>query len=304
MKAIKVAIVQAAPVMYDATKTLERVEEYVSEAAGKGVDLVLFPESFIPAYPRSESFGAVVGNRSAQGKARWQAYWEASVDAPGPITERLGEIAAQHSLYLVIGVTERSQTGHTLFCTLLYFSPKGKMCGKHRKIKPTGSERIIWGEGKGDDLEVLTTPIGRVGGLICWENYMPLARMTLYRQGVEIYLAPTADDRDSWQATLRHIACEGRCVVLGANQFVRPQDYPDAWKPQDEAIARCRGGSAIVDPLGNYLAGPLFDKEGLLIAEFDPAILIRAGMDFDVDGHYQRPDLFHFSWKRPLAPES
>jgi nitrilase len=184
----------------------------------------------------------------------------------------------------------------TLYCTTLYFGPDGRLLGKHRKLKPTGAERLIWGEGDGSTLTVLATPHGKVGGLICWENYMPLARMAMYAQGVEIYLAPTADSRDTWQATMQHIACEGRCFVLGCNQFVTPEMYPAELLALDnvaepQALA-CRGGSVIVSPLGEVLAGPLYDQEGILCADLDLAEVARGKLDFDVVGHYARPDVF------------
>jgi nitrilase len=173
------------------------------------------------------------------------------------------------------------------------------LLGKHRKLKPTGAERVIWGEGDGSTLTVLQTPLGNIGGLVCWENYMPLARMALYGKRVEIYLAPTADARDSWQATLRHIACEGRCFVLGCNQYLTKDDYADDLECiedlSDLPHVLCRGGSAIVSPLGEYLAGPLYDQEGILTADLNLADVAQAKFDFDVVGHYARPDVFKLS---------
>jgi nitrilase len=195
----------------------------------------------------------------------------------------------------------------TLYCTLLYFGPDGRLLGKHRKLKPTAAERLVWGEGDGSTLTVLDTGLGKIGGLICWENYMPLARMAMYAKGVELYLAPTADARDSWQATLRHIACEGRCFVLGCNQFVTKAMYP-ADLPGLEDLAQqpevmCRGGSAIISPLGDVLAGPLYDQEGILVADLDLAEVARAKFDLDVVGHYARPDVFQLVVnERPALP--
>jgi nitrilase len=202
---------------------------------------------------------------------------------------------------LAMGIIERDSQfgGGTLYCTLLYLGPDGRVIGKHRKLKPTGAERLIWGEGDGSTLTVLETPLGRIGGLICWENYMPLARMALYGKGVEIYLAPTADARETWQATLTHIACEGRCFVLGCNQFVRREMYPadlqemDELKEQPEVM--CRGGSAIISPLGEVMAGPLTDGEGMLFAKLDRGEIVRSKVDFDVVGHYARPDVFQLT---------
>jgi len=294
---IQVAVVQAAPVLFDREATVERTVQLTAKAAGQGAQLILFPEAFIPAYPRGFSFGMVVGSRSSAGRELWQRYWANSVEVPGPTTDALGAAARENQVYLNIGVIERE--GGTLYCTLLYFGPDGRLLGKHRKLKPTGAERLIWGEGDGRTLTVVETELGKIGGLICWENYMPLARIALYNQGVEIYLAPTADSRDSWQATLRHIACEGRCFVLNCNQFVTkemvPADLPGIEELDGLPEILCRGGSAIVSPLGDYLAGPLFDQEGILYAELDMAQLVRAKLDFDVVGHYARPDVFQFT---------
>lgn len=292
----KASVIQASPVLFDREATVEKACRLVQEAANQGSKLVLLPESFIPAYPRGFSFGAVVGNRSAEGRALWQRYWENSVDVPGPATEALGEAARQADVYLGVGVTERDRG--SLYCTLLYFGPDGCLLGKHRKLKPTASERLIWGEDDGSTLTAVQTELGMVGGLICWENYMPLARMVMYQKGVQIYLAPTADSREAWQSTMRHIALEGRCFVLGCNQYVTREMYPSDLPGYEELAAQpevmCRGGSVIVSPMGEVLAGPLFDKEGILTAELDLSEIIRGKFDFDVAGHYNRPDIFDF----------
>lgn len=298
---VTVAVVQAAPVLFNQVATIPKACRLITEAAAQGAKLVLLPEAFIPAYPRGFSFGMVVGSRSPHGRALWQRYWENSMVVPGPATDALGQIAREAGIYLAIGVIERDQTfsGGTLYCTLVYFGPDGRLLGKHRKLKPTGAERLIWGEGDGSTLTVLDTEIGRIGGLICWENYMPLARTAMYGQGVEIYLAPTADSRETWQATLRHIALEGRCYVLGCNQYVTksmyPADLPGIEELETQPEVMCRGGSAIISPLGEVMAGPLFDAEGILVAEIDHAEVVRAKLDFDVVGHYARPDVFQLT---------
>ena len=305
----RVGVVQAAPVLFDAQATTEKACELLAAAAAGGAQLVLFPEAFIPAYPRGLSFGAVVGSRSEAGRRTWQRYWANAVDVPGPITAALGEAARRHQVTLAIGVVERDSefSGGTLFCTLLYFGPDGRLLGKHRKLKPTASERLIWGEGDGSTLAVVPTPLGKVGGLICWENYMPLARAAMYGKGVEIYLAPTADSRDSWQATLQHIACEGRCFVLGCNQYVTkamyPTDLEGVGELRDLPEEMCRGGSAIVSPRGDYVAGPLYGEEGILFADLDLAEVARSKFDFDAVGHYARPDVFQLIVnERPARP--
>jgi nitrilase len=295
---LRAAVVQAAPALFDRQSSLEKATRLTAEAAAQGAQLILFPEAYIPCYPRGLSFGAVVGNRTAQGRQTWERYWDNAMDVPGPQTEALGEAARQANVYMAIGVIERDSqfSGGTLYCTLLYFGPDGSLLGKHRKLKPTASERLIWGEGDGSTLTVVDTPWGKAGGLICWENYMPMARMALYSKGIQIYLAPTADGRDTWQASLRHIACEGRCFVLGCNQFVTRSMYPSDLAGVEELAnwpeVMCRGGSAIVSPMGEVLAGPLFDKEGILFADLDMGEVTRARFDFDVVGHYARPDVF------------
>lgn len=300
---VRVAVVQAAPVVMDREATVDKVETLTAQAAAGGARLVLFPEAFIPAYPRGLSFGTVVGNRTDAGRRTFARYVANAVDVPGPTTERLGAIARQHGVYLAIGVIERDAvSGGTLYCTLLYFAPDGQLLGKHRKLKPTAAERLIWGEGDGSTLPVFATEIGRIGGLICWENYMPLARMAMYTQGAELYLAPTADARDGWQATIQHIALEGRCFVLSCNQFVTQSMYPadlegrEDLEGQPEVLSR--GGSAIVSPLGHYLAGPLYGEEGILYADLQGTTLSEAKFDFDVVGHYARDDVFSFGVDR------
>jgi len=295
---LTVAVVQAAPVLFDREASVEKACGLIRDAAGNGARLVLLPEAFIPAYPRGFGFGTIVGSRSDDGRELWRRYWDQSVDVPGPATEVLGEVARETGSFVAIGVVERDRQAApgTLYCTLLYFGPDGVLLGKHRKLKPTGSERLIWGEGDGSTLTVLDTSWGKVGGLICWENYMPLARAALYGKGVDIYLAPTADVRDSWQATLRHIACEGRCFVLSSNQFVTLDDYPPDLRGildlTDPPSVMCRGGSAVVSPLGEVLSGPLFDRAGMLVVDLDLDDIPRSRMDFDVVGHYARSDVF------------
>jgi nitrilase len=231
------------------------------------------------------------------------------VDILSPASEALGAAARQANAYLAVGVIERDGqfSGGTLYCSLLYFDPHGELVGLHRKLKPTAAERLIWGEGDGSTLTVLDTPYGKLGGLICWENYMPLARMAMYAKGVDLYLAPTADARDTWQATLRHIACEGRCFVLGCNQFVTkdmyPPDLPGVEDLADQPDILCRGGSAIISPLGEVLAGPIYDQEGILYAELDLGEVAQGKLDFDVTGHYARPDVFELTVNEsPAAP--
>lgn len=300
MSAVKVAVVQAEPAFFDLEGCLEKVAYWSDQAAKEQVDLILFPESFIPCYPRGLGFGTVVGSRSSSGRDEWLQYWNNSIEIPGSASRRLGQIAKAARAWLIIGVTERDAIEGSLYCSLLYYNPNGQLVHKHRKLKPTAAERIIWGEGKGDSLKVLDSKLGKIGGLICWENYMPLARLTLYEQGIQLYMAPTADERDTWQATMVHIACEGRCFVLGCNQFVRTESYPDHLKAQiaPEKMTMSRGGSVIISPLGHLIAGPLFDQEGILYAQLDLTEVYKGKMDFSAVGHYGRPDVFDFRWKK------
>jgi nitrilase len=292
MKNIKVAVVQASPVLFNKQKTIEKTKKYIEEAVKEGAELILFPEAYIGDYPRGLNFGTTVGNRTEEGKELWHKYYNNAINVLGDETSLFSKWAKEYKTYLNLGVIERDNG--TLYCTILYFTPDGKLAGKHRKIKPTAMERIIWGEGTGSDLKVIDTKAGKIGGLICWENYMPEARMELYKQNIEIYLAPTADSRDTWQSSMIHIASEGRCYVLGCNQFVTKEMYPKELREQlkDQPEIMSRGGSVIVSPIGQIIAGPLFDSEGILYAELSEKELIKSKFDFDVNGHYSRPDIF------------
>ena len=220
-----------------------------------------------------------------------------------PEIERICGLSKQYACYLIVGVTEKCANNGTLYCSMLYFSPTQGLLGVHRKIKPTGFERVIWGEGGAESLVTFDTTIGKLGGLICWENYMPLARMSMFSKGVEIYLAPTADSRDNWLATMKHVALEGRCFVLSANQYFRHDMYPKEYQHllKDKSGFNCRGGSVIISPLGEILAGPLNDEAGVLIADLELNQIRKAKLDFDVNGHYNRKDIFNF--KVPGQPE-
>jgi nitrilase len=292
------AVIQAAPVLFDLEKTLEKTADLIHQAAEKGAKLILFPEAYISAYPRGLSFGTVVGNRTAEGRELWLRYWDSSIDVPSKDTERLGAMAKKAGAYLVIGVNERDRVSGTMYCSMLYFNPQGALMGKHQKIKPTAAERIVWGESDGSTLSTFDTALGRMGGLICWENYMPLARMSMYQKGVQLYMAPTADSRENWQSTLKHIALEGRCFVFGCNQFVTksmyPQDLPGIEDLKHLPETMSRGGSVIINPLGEVIAAPLWDSEGILTAEIDIADVTKSKLDFDVIGHYARNDIFKF----------
>ncbi|MBO3696823.1 carbon-nitrogen hydrolase family protein [Roseivirga sp. E12] len=302
MSKYKVSVVQAAPVLFDLEGTLNKVESFVNDAKKQGAKLILFPEAFVSAYPRGLSFGTVVGSRKEEGRLLWQRYWESSIAEGDTSCHRLGQMAKEAESFLVIGVNEKDNVSGTLYCSMFYFGPDGSFLGKHRKVKPTAQERLIWGEDDGSTLSTFDTSLGKIGGLICWENYMPLARMAMYQKGVQLYLAPTADNREGWQQTMRHIALEGRCFVLGSNQFVTkdmyPNDLPGIADLEDQPEVMANGGSIIVDPLGNVLAGPLWGEEGILTAEIDLDQIIQSKLDFDPIGHYHRPDIFEFKVNR------
>ncbi|MCB0216658.1 MAG: carbon-nitrogen hydrolase family protein [Chloroflexi bacterium] len=294
MNAITIAAVQAAPVFLDRRATLERLAALTREAAAAGAGLVVFPEAFVPGYP-----DWVWRTRPWQDGARelHARLLEQAVALPGPASEAMAEIAAESGVYLAVGVDELSATDGTLYNTLLYYGPEGRLLGKHRKLMPTGGERLVWGQGDGSTLTVLDTPFGRLGGLLCWESYMPLARAAMYARGIDIYLAPTWDNGETWVPTMRHVAREGRCYVVGVNSCMRGSDVP-AGLPERDALYGgdedwlSRGNTVIVGPDGGILAGPLVGEPGIVYAEVDARVARAARLEFDPVGHYARPDVF------------
>jgi nitrilase len=293
----KVCLIQDSPVFFDKTKTLEKVEALTKKYAKEGCELIVFPESFVPGYPRGFNFGATIGSRTPEGRALYNEYHQHSFDTESDDLKKMEQLAKSQNVYLVLGVTEKDSTSGSLYCSMLYISPTDGLLGVHRKIKPTGTERIIWAEAAGESLTTYQTKIGKLGGLICWENYMPLARMAMYSKGVEIYIAPTADARKEWTATMVHIALEGRCFVLGCNQYFTKSMVPEKYQKLvvDEPETMCAGGSVIVSPLGKIIAGPLFNSSGALIAELDLDEIKESKLDFDVIGHYARNDIFQLN---------
>jgi nitrilase len=306
---ITVACVQAEPAVLDRDATLEKLDRLTRDAAGEGAKLVVFPEAFVPVYPSSTWARHLAGWADDRAKAAFARIAREAVAVPGPAADRLGEIAAAHEVWLVTGVTEIDpERPGTLYNSLLYHAPDGTLALKHRKLVPTNHERLVWGQGDGGGLRALRTELGRVGGLICWENYMPLARFALYESGVEIYIASTADDSDAWQATLVHIARESRAFVVAPSHFQRasayPADFPLASALEGVDIIG-RGGSAILGPDGSYLAGPAYNEETILYAELDPARLYEERQRFDPAGHYHRPDVLRLRVNAPRqAPEA
>ncbi|AQU80671.1 carbon-nitrogen hydrolase family protein [Planococcus faecalis] len=297
----KVAVVQAGAEIMDKEKGVAKTVRLIQEAARQQANIIAFPEAFIPAYPRGMSFGAVVGSRDLEGRKDFREYWDNSITAPGPETQAIGKAARQAGAYVVIGVIEKDSNGSqgTLYCTVLFYGPDGELLGKHRKLKPTGSERLIWGQGDGSTLPVFETPYGRLGALICWENYMPLARAAMYDKGIQIYVMPTADGRDTWTSTVRHVAAEGRCFVLSCNQYSTKSMYPEAISSRAEfqelPEEMSRGGSCIAGPLGELIVEPVYGEETILYAELDLDQIAESQFDLDVSGHYARPDVFQLS---------
>ncbi|MDD0813295.1 carbon-nitrogen hydrolase family protein [Curvibacter sp. HBC28] len=271
--------------------TLAQILSYEDAILAAGASLVVMPEALLGGYPKGEGFGTYLGYRLPEGRQAFERYYNNAIDVPGPETEALAGLAERCQAHIVIGVIERA--GSTLYCTALFFAPEGGLVAKHRKLMPTGTERLIWGQGDGSTLPVLDTPAGRVGAVICWENHMPLLRTAMYAKGVQIWCAPTVDARDIWQSSMRHIAHEGRCFVISACQVQpSPQALGVNAPHWDAELPLIQGNSMIVGPLGDVLAGPLKQETGLLVAQIDTAELTRARYDFDVVGHYSRPDVF------------
>ncbi len=288
-----VAVVQAGTPLFDTPRTIEKVDHYCRMAQQAGARLAVFPEAFVGGYPKGVTFGAHVGSRTEEGRDLFRRYSESAIEENGAETQRLGQIAADAGVYLVIGVIERAQA--TLYCSAFFFSPEGKRIGKHRKLMPTASERLIWGQGDGSTMPAIATEFGTLGTAICWENYMPLFRAAMYAKGVQLWCVPTVDDRPTWSASMQHIAMEGRCFVLSACQYLLRSDCPADYQPvQGDApeTQLIKGGSMIVNPMGQVVAGPLRDKEGILTAELDLRDVARGKFDLDCAGHYARPDLF------------
>jgi len=285
---VKVCVTQIGSVLFDTAATLQRMEVRCRLAAEGEARLILFPEALVGGYPKGLSFGATVGHRTEEGRDQFLRYANAAVRCPGPETEQIAGWAKELNLYIVTGVVERA--GGTLYCTSLLFSPDRGLISKHRKLMPTGSERLLWGLGDGSTMQVVETEIGRLGVAICWENYMPLYRQHLYNQDVELWCAPTVDAREMWQASMRHIAYEGRCFVLSACQVLTKADWPQDLR---DAGGEIDGKSLIVSPFGQVLAGPQ-TGEGTLFADLDLGEITRGKFDLDVAGHYNRPDVFRF----------
>ncbi|WP_323123041.1 carbon-nitrogen hydrolase family protein [Burkholderia alba] len=282
--------------------TLDTILGYEAAIREHGAALVVLPEAVLGGYPKGESFGTRLGYRLPEGRDAFARYYARAIDVPGPETDELAALSQRCGAHLVAGVIERG--GSTLYCTALFFDPRAGLVAKHRKLMPTGAERLIWGQGDGSTLPVVDSAAGRLGAAICWENHMPLLRAAMYAKGVQVWCAPTVDERDIWRSSMRHIAHEGRCFVVSACQVLASPralgvDAP-GWEPDRPLI---RGGSLIVGPLGDVLAGPLIGEAGLVTAAIDTDELVRARYDFDVVGHYARADVFSLHVdERPKRP--
>lgn len=290
----RIALVQAEPVMFDKAKGLEKTLELIAEAAAKNAELIVFPELFIPGYPIGMSFGFSMGKRSESGREDWKRYYDASIVAGESEFEQLSAAAVKAGAYISLGFSERDAVLGTLYNSNVIFEPDGTW-KVHRKLKPTGTERVVWGDANRGYFPVTETPWGPIGSLICWESYMPLARVALYEKGITIYISPNTNDNPEWQATIQHIAIEGKCYFVNADMIVRRSSYPadlnerDAVERQPEMV--CRGGSCIIDPYGHYLTQPVWDEETIIYAELDMSLAASCKMEHDAVGHYSRPDV-------------
>ena len=295
----KIAVVQAAPVLFDKAACTDKAIALTGEAAAQGAELIVFPELFIPGYPYGMTFGFTVGHREEPGRLDWKLYYDNSILVPGEETERLGEAARKAGAWLSIGVSERVEETATLYNTNLIFSPDGALVSVHRKLKPTGAERLVWGDADKGYFPMADTPWGPMGALICWESYMPLARVALYQKGVTLYISPNTNDNEEWQATIRHIAIEGHCYFINCDMIINKSDYPQSLHCDAEMDALpekvCRGGSCVVDPYGHYVTEPVWDEETIIYAQLDMQKVPASRMEFDACGHYSRPDVLKLS---------
>lgn len=293
-KICKIALVQAEPVLFNKKESLEKALKYIDESSINAPDIIVFPELFIPGYPVGMNFGFSMGKRTEAGREDWKRYYDASIVAGGAEFKELGEAAKKARAYISIGFSERDLISGTLYNSNAIFEPDGSY-KVHRKLKPTGSERMVWGDANKDYFPITETPWGPMGSLICWESYMPLARVALYQKGITIYISPNTNDNPEWQATIQHIAIEGKCYFINADMIIRKNSYPSDLK-ENESVEKlpemvCRGGSCILDPYGHYVTEPLWDKEGIIFAELDMELPAACKMEHDPIGHYARPDV-------------
>ena len=284
--------------MFDKDKCVEKITDLIGKAAAKGAELVVFPELFIPGYPYGMTYGFTVGSRSKAGREDWKTYYDNSILVDGPEMQRIVDCAKEHSVYVCVGYSERDAVTATLYNSNVMIAPDGQTMN-HRKLKPTGSERVVWGDADKDFFPVMETPWGPMGNLICWESYMPLARVALYQEGVALYISPNTNDNEEWQNTIRHIAIEGHCFFINADMYFTKDMYPKT-ASGDEEIAKlndivCRGGSCVIDPYGHAVSETVWDKEEIIYADLDMQKVPESRMEHDVCGHYERPDVLKLS---------
>ncbi|MBQ4582530.1 MAG: carbon-nitrogen hydrolase family protein [Oscillospiraceae bacterium] len=290
----RIAVVQGSPVMFDKDQCVDKALTLLRECAANGAELVVFPELFIPGYPYGMTFGFTVGSRKADGRLDWKQYYDNSITAAGPEMQRIIEAARELGVYVSIGYSERDTVTATLYNSNMMIAPDGTAMN-HRKLKPTGSERVVWGDAERDFFPVMPTPWGPMGNLICWESYMPLARVALYQKGVTLYISPNTNDNKEWQDTIRHIAIEGHCYFVNCDMYFTRDMYPETAGAAAEIAALpeivCRGGSSVIDPYGHAVTETLWDCEGILYADLDMQKVPASRMEHDVCGHYARPDV-------------
>ncbi|WP_298018356.1 carbon-nitrogen hydrolase family protein [uncultured Dysosmobacter sp.] len=296
----KIAVVQAEPVMFDKTACIDKALLLINDASAHGAELIVFPELFIPGYPFGMNFGFRTGSRSTSGRQDWKRYYDNSILADGPEMQQLAEAAVKQGIFLSIGYSERDAVNGTLYNSNVMISPDGTVLN-HRKLKPTGSERVIWGDADKDFFPIMETPWGPMGNLICWESYMPLARVALYEKGISLYISPNTNDNKEWQNTIRHIAIEGHCYFINCDMIIRKSSYPNDLNEyaalSDIPEIACRGGSCIIDPFGHQVGDCIWDEEGIIYADLDMQEVPASKMEHDVCGHYARPDVLHFKFE-------
>lgn len=290
----RVALVQAEPLLFNKAACVEKALDYIGRAAAQGAELIVFPELFVPGYPIGMNFGFSVGKRTAPGRADWKRYYDASMAQGDADFMKLAQAAVDAKAYVSLGFSQQDEVSGTLYNSNVIFSPDGSW-KIHRKLKPTGSERVVWGDADRDYFPVTSTPWGPIGSLICWESYMPLARVALYQKGITIYISPNTNDNPEWQATIQHIAIEGKCYFINADMLVRKSSYPSDLETAEDLTKLpdmvCRGGSCIIDPFGHYLTEPVWDREELILADLDMSLAVSCKMEHDAVGHYARPDV-------------
>ncbi len=297
----KLAVVQAEPALFDTAACVEKVLEKLEEAAAHGAQLIVFPELFIPGYPYGMTFGFATGKRSEAGRKDWKRYADASVVIGGEETEAIVEKVKEYKVWVSLGLSERDPVSGTLYNSNIFISPDGEVT-LHRKLKPTGQERCVWGDADKDYFPVVETPWGPMGCMICWESYMPLARMALYKKGISLYISCNTNDNAEWQHTIRHIALEGRCYVVNCDMIITKNSYPKDLATGYEVAAQpksvlCRGGSCVIDPFGRDVSETVWDMERIIYADLDMSKVPASRMEFDPCGHYGRADVFSFGFE-------